>query len=261
MKKLLIVLVSFCCIVCLLSCSQTNLQETGNITTTNTPSNGTTTPQDDELSDEYFDSELVDKPSHADILSISSGMSIHEIIDVIGRPHRMGGFSGIPSLEWETVDGNICTIAFAISENAPESGSTVDLLMQYGVSVNVIYTDSEGKNIVENNPNEVKLMSHIMSSDDDDVLGKYFDEARINKPALKKTELVTQGMSVKEIIDIIGRPHSFGYFSGPPSLLWETQEGQTCCVVFALTENVPKDLDSIEQLMDYGVAMIVRISK
>ena len=152
MKKLYLVFV-LCLVMLFSSCNAlTKNTETPGIVTTHPElttydeDNVTTNPAeggtDSVIYDDYFDTDCLKKPTVAAVAEIYEGMGITEIIERIGKPHDMGPFSGVPSLEWEISDGTTCCIVFSIAQDAPKNISDIERLFQYGVAVRVIISES-----------------------------------------------------------------------------------------------------------------------
>ena len=85
----------------------------------------------------------------------------------------------------------------------------------------------------------------------------YFDYSQTHKPTAADILTLTDGMPIGEVFERIGKPHKKGPYSGPDSLLWYTQEGDTCCILVLVPEDVPEELrpiNTFEKLMQCGVA-------
>ena len=92
--------------------------------------------------DNYFDMDCLKQPTPEAVANVYEGMGITDIIERIGKPHNIGPFSGVPSLEWQVTDGSTCCIVFSIPQEAPKNISAIEQLMQYGIALRVIITES-----------------------------------------------------------------------------------------------------------------------
>lgn len=63
-----------------------------------------------------FDREKKNKPTNKDVEKIEKGMSFSDVVSILGRPHGWGvpyvSSSTRETLNWTTVEGNICLITF-----------------------------------------------------------------------------------------------------------------------------------------------------
>ena len=70
-------------------------------------------------------------------------------------------------------------------------------------------------------------------------------------------------MTMPEVIEIIGKPHSPGPLSGMFSLQWKTEEGYTCMITCALPEDalddIPDNMHAIEAMMKYGAVVNINL--
>ena len=55
----------------------------------------------------------------------------------------------------------------------------------------------------------------------------FFDFSKAHKPKLDDIEKIVGGMSLKEAISLIGKPHEFGPTSGVLTLIWEAENGDS----------------------------------
>lgn len=90
---------------------------------------------------------------------------------------------------------------------------------------------------------------------------QYFDTDCLEQPTPEAVASISEGMKITDIIEQIGKPHDAGPFSGVPSLEWKMADGGICCIVFTISQEAPKNLSSMEQLMQYGVAYRVIITE
>ena len=95
------------------------------------------------------------------------------------------------------------------------------------------------------------------------IYAEYFDYDYLHKPTNESVKSITRGMTMPEVIEIIGKPHSPGPLSGVFSLEWKTEEGYTCMITCAFTEDalddIPDNMHTIEAMMKYGVASTIHL--
>lgn len=87
------------------------------------------------------------------------------------------------------------------------------------------------------------------------IFNEYFDWNKHHAPSNEEAKKIEPGMTISEITQLIGMPHSPGDYSGPISLNWYTKEGNVCCIVFSIPKDTPSELSTIEKLMNYGIAV------
>lgn len=140
MKNIFTYMVAAICLVLFLSsCSILPNETEGEGSTTTS-----LTQEEDNvvIYDNYFDTNCEERPTPEAVADICEGMEIDNIIERIGKPHDVGPFSGIPSLEWKMADGSHCCIVFSISQDAPSNISAIERLMQYGIAFRIIVTEA-----------------------------------------------------------------------------------------------------------------------
>jgi len=81
---------------------------------------------------------------------------------------------------------------------------------------------------------------------------EYFDNDKEHKPSENDVLKIEVGMSFAEVIEKIGKPHEGGPLSGPPSFLWETDNGKLYYLVILRETLEPQEGNIMEILMKYG---------
>ncbi len=230
MKKAIFLIVLCLIMILFSSCAlQTDIEES----TTETLTNETETEDILVKIEKYFDSELTHKPTYEQVASIEKGMKIDEIIDRLGKPHRFGPTSGVPSLEWETNDGYICWIIILCSDGFDANMHIYDALMTYGVALNINISES------------------VNVSDED-----FFDAEMTSKPTNAEMKLIKEGMPFNSVIGIIGRPHGYADGASMSYFKWITTEGDTYIMLFSPPENIenPEEMSLSEYYSHTAVA-------
>ena len=73
-------------------------------------------------SDTLFDYEMQYKPTYEDYLQIREGMTVEEVVEILGKPHYRDSAVGSKYFCWETADGASCAIK-VVSPHATEGWS------------------------------------------------------------------------------------------------------------------------------------------
>ncbi len=154
---------------------------------------------------EFYDVFLKHKPTEEEMLALQKRLNagenikFSEVVELIGRPHY-GGITGLYSVNWETIEGSVYTVAFGLpAVSAAERGSTDWLIDRYGMALYVsqMYAAKEGG---------------------------FFDSEMIHKPADADVERLEEGMAIYEVFEILGRPHR-AIGSNTTIFYWETDAG------------------------------------
>ena len=66
--------------------------------------------------DDFFDSNMLSRPTDEDIAKITVGMSFSEVIEIIGKPHCRASGPSLPYFQWVTTEGSKYTILFLPEE-------------------------------------------------------------------------------------------------------------------------------------------------
>ena len=86
----------------------------------------------------------------------------------------------------------------------------------------------------------------------ENLLSTYFDLDRTHKPLESEFDKLEKGMSVSEVVAILGRPHDFGPTSGVPSLMWEAENGCIYVLVVFPEDNTIDANDIFELVFTYS---------
>ena len=62
--------------------------------------------------DDFFDSNMLSRPTDEDIAKITVGMSFREVIEIIGKPHCHAPGPSLPYFQWVTAEGSKYVILF-----------------------------------------------------------------------------------------------------------------------------------------------------
>ena len=159
---------------------------------------------------EFFDLERKSMPSEDQIHSIKKGMSMKDIIYALGRPHNMGPFIfGKLTLDWYTENGAICRVS-------------LDYVNDSNPIWENVYNDSEALSVDIVPPISATDVTTLGVIWDGEKIPyeEFFDKEQKNIPTYEQTMRITNGMSIKDVISLIGRPHNYGPTSGFITYEW-----------------------------------------
>ena len=84
-----------------------------------------------------FDKNKTYKPTEQAVQLIEQGMSFYEITEIIGKPHGLVPGMGMSlAYVWETTDGNMYSISFIPTEDAPNNHTSLSEFLRYTVATN-----------------------------------------------------------------------------------------------------------------------------
>ena len=195
----------------------------------------------------YFDYSQTHKPTEADIFTLRQGMSMPEVFERIGKPHKQGPYSGFFSLTWYTPEGYACVIVVLTSDDVPEEFLPIDTFekrMQYGIAQDITFPFTLGNN---------SLPPPSDYDPEPDSYDRFMDPGKAHRPTDEEINSITKGMTYKEVVDRIGKPHRPG-FAPIPTLKWYTPNEMYITVEFECSEDAPSDYPyTVEELVKYGV--------
>ena len=95
-------------------------------------------------SDTLFDYEMQYKPTYEDYLQIREGMTVEEVVEILGKPHYRDSAVGSKYFCWETADGASCAIK-VVSPHATEGWSDwADILQPHYGGATVVHCSYYG---------------------------------------------------------------------------------------------------------------------
>ena len=95
-------------------------------------------------SDTLFDYEMQYKPTYEDYLQIQKGMTVEEVVEILGKPHYRDSATGNKYLCWETADGASCAIK-VVTPHATEGWTDwADILRPHYGGATVVYCNYYG---------------------------------------------------------------------------------------------------------------------
>ena len=89
------------------------------------------------------------------------------------------------------------------------------------------------------------------------VLAEFYDSEYTHLPSEAEIQSITKGMTLKDVVAILGKPHNGGPTSGVPSISWRSDAGSEYFFIVMDDYTIPKPADYdewywFEQIMEYG---------
>ncbi len=104
-------------------------------------------------------------------------------------------------------------------------------------------------------PSQSTTATTAAHSADVDPYAPYLDKAQTHKPTYEEFLSITHDMPMTEVVERLGKPHSFGGATGN-LWYWYLSDGRLCYVSIIIpldVPDVPSDIMHIEKLLKYGI--------
>ena len=118
-----------------------------------------------------------------------------------------------------------------------------------------IQSGTEQEKMTKNN-NSTPTTSMNVTTSDNETVG-FFDVAQTHRPTEADICQVEDNMTVAEVIELLGLPHSFGPTSGLISIAWQTYEG-TWYYIIVIPYDASEDMSVIEAIFSCGRCMFIQ---
>ena len=182
--------------------------------------------------EEFFDLERTSMPSEDQIHSIKKGMSMKDIIYILGRPHNEGPYMvEAMAYDWYTESGAICRVSIqdkGIKQFRESTYKTAKV-----AKVEIIPPLSE---------TDITTLGVLWNGEDISPK-EFFDREEANTPTYEQISQITVGMTIQDVISIIGKPRNFGQYSFTRTYVWYTENGK-----FEVTVNIDKNYNNTEEI-------------
>lgn len=157
---------------------------------------------------------------------------------------------GAVSLAGEVREYNVAASYFAEHGFSTEGLSRRDIKDVYKDIVNGTFTHPKTESVL----NSIRSTEPQPTGDTEyeQLRGQYFDEQRTHRPTEEEVLQVKERMYMKEVVELIGKPHNFGPTSGLLTLQWELADGQLFVVYVSIPNGLPDDMEFLTQIFEYG---------
>ena len=133
--KHLLVLLTILSILVMTACHQsTNNSQPSAQPSATEPTYYTITDSARENFGPYLDLDRTHKPSEEDILSITQGMHITEVVALLGKPHWLTG-SPMPIFIWQSAEGQYYSLQCSYEDDAPKDLRPVERAIKHSVVI------------------------------------------------------------------------------------------------------------------------------
>ncbi len=203
-----------------------------------------TTQSEADIMDMLFDLAKAHRPSYRDMFELyklqegGADLLISDAVEMMGKPHDYGSAGGRRFFVWELDNGQTCTIYTGIADEEYKDQPTPwDAMLKEG------YGGAY-----------VGWISYSGSTEIwDDTL---FDVDIHHKPSYEDCLQVEEGMTVTEIVEILGKPHGAEAATGSKYIYWCLSNGYYLIVhvVVVKGEETYTDWDEI-MTENYGGAI------
>ncbi len=79
----------------------------------------------------YLDEAQTHKPTYEEVLSITREMPATEVIERLGKPHKLFGSGMMNAMVWYTAEGHYVFISFNLPLNMSDNVTEIEKLMKY----------------------------------------------------------------------------------------------------------------------------------
>ena len=216
-KKLLLLLLAFALLLPLAGCGGVE--------------GGTTvggTSCADKNEDDFLDMFLSHRPTLADMYKVKVGMSLREIIDILGKPHYAPGTSAYLSFTWYTLEGTAWSIGAQVPEEPLQNESEAD---HWFLQSSCIWVRPWG------------IPWHGNDT--------FLDVTQSHKPTAAQMKRVRAGMKYADAIALIGSPHACEMVENDYWFYWFTDSGEKYGIQFVFHENEPMSAEDTYTMSAY----------
>ena len=177
-----------------------------------------TQEEQDDMMELLFDLDKIHRPSYRDMYELyklqesGADLLITDAVEIMGKPHDYGSFVGNRFFEWELDNGNTCTIY---------TGSHDEKYKDQPTPWDAMLTEGYGGAYV----GRISYAGGSQILDD-----TLFDVDMLYKPAYEDYFKIEEGMTITEIVEILGKPHGIDAAAGSKFLWWEFSHGDRLSV-------------------------------
>ena len=203
----------------------------------------------DRLKATYFDKNIQYLPRDSDFNLIEEGMHISQVVEIVGKPHDMSiPFSHGIWLCWTSVSGTRYSIELDGATPYDPAIESLEKILSNGTvtGISVSYPELD--------TSEAESLSREQAE------ALYMDREKTHKPTEQDFDQIKKGMTVQEVVEILGKPHDFhGISNFAYVMVWESVGGEML-TVFIGSGSGPLDIQTVME-GNYSVGEPMRESE
>lgn len=204
----------------------------------------------DRLEATYFDKNIQYLPRDSDFELIEEGMHISQVVEIVGKPHDMSvPFSWGIWVSWTSESGTQYDIE--LDEDTPYDASieTLEKILSNGTVTGICVS------YPELDTSEAESLSREQAE------ALYMDREKTHKPTEQDFDQIQKGMTVQEVVKILGKPHDFhGVSAFSYAMVWESVQGEILTVCVTAPGGGPLDIQTVME-GNYSVGEPMRESE
>ena len=203
----------------------------------------------DRLEATYLDKNMQHIPRDSDFELIEEGMHISQVVEIVGKPHDMSvPFPWGIWVIWTSESGTRYDIE--LDEDTPYDATieTLEKILSNGTVTGICVS------YPELDTSEAESLSREQAE------ALYMDREKTHKPTEQDFDQIRQGMTVQEVVGILGKPHDFhGAGNFAYVMVWESVGGEML-TVFIGSGGGPLDIQTVME-GNYSVGEPMRESE
>lgn len=122
-------------------------------------------------------------------------------------------------------------------------------------TIRPIQSGIEQEEMIKHDNSVPTTTMNVTTSDNE--IAVFFDVAQTNRPTEADICKFEDNMTIAEVIELLGLPHSFGPTSGLISIAWQTYEGAWYYAI-VIPYGAPEDISVTEAIFVYGRCMNIQ---
>ncbi|MBQ7379907.1 MAG: hypothetical protein IJW70_09575 [Clostridia bacterium] len=188
----------------------------------------------DRLEATYLDKNRQHIPHDSDFDLIEEGMHISQVVAIVGKPHDMSiPFPHGIWLCWTSDSGTQYSIEFDGETPYDLSIEFREKILSNGIATCICVSHSEL------DTTEAETLSR------EQAVALYMDREKTHKPTAQDFDQIQKGMTVQEVVEILGKPHDFhGASNFSYALVWESVGGEMLTVYIG-SDGGPLDIETV----------------
>ena len=183
----------------------------------------------------YLDKNMQHIPRDSDFELIEEGMHISQVVEIVGKPHDMSvPFPWGIWVSWTSESGTQYDIE--LDEDTPYDASieTLEKILSNGTVTGISVSYPE----LDTSKDETLSREQAMAL--------YMDREKTHKPTEQDFDQIQKGMTVQEVVKILGKPHDFhGVSTFSYAMVWESVQGEILTVCVTAPGGGPLDMGTV----------------